>query len=106
MPPPVTTIHHRKETASEGRSVLLGIAFTIIGLGVFQWFLFPWIWESSKFFVIASFAVEAIVMTIALYYAVANIRAGGTFECRLDDDEIACRCPVRIGREITSACGR
>lgn len=113
-------IEHRKRTVSEGYSVLFWIAITVVGLGVFQCFLFPWIWTQDRLFVIASITIELVVVAFAIHYAKVNIRASDTFICRMDDNQITCVCPVpdcgesfslpiktivRIDREETGECG-
>ena len=87
-------LEHRRSTAAEGRQVLAWIAVTILGLGLFQAFFFPWIWRDSPVFKIVFVAIEVIVCSIAVAYAAMNIAKKQEFVCRITDGRIECLCPV------------
>lgn len=85
---------HRKSTASEGRAAIFSVVITIIGLGVFQWFTFGWIWAESRLFVVVFIAIEVVVCSIVVCYAIINLRSGQVFECRMDSERLTCVSPV------------
>lgn len=87
-------LEHRKAAAAEGRKVLLTNAFTALGMAVFQWILFPAMWDEEWFFVVAFLAVEGVIVSLLIYYAVLHLRSDGTFVCRIDDDLITCATPI------------
>ncbi len=96
-------LEHRKSTATEGMGLLGTMTATVIGFGVFQYFLFPEIWADSPWFVVAFVGIEVVVCTIAIIYVVLNIRARQTFVCELDEDEIRCFTPVKwCGESFTA----
>lgn len=91
---PAVNLRHVKSTVAEGRAVLLHLLLTVLGLGLFQWWLFPWIWRESRWFVLAFVAIEILVVAIGLGYAAINARRDRQFECYLDDERIVCDSPV------------
>ena len=48
----------------------------------------------DKFFLIAFISIVLVVAAIAAYYAIVNLKSGGTFFGRLDNHAIGCNCPV------------
>jgi hypothetical protein len=82
-------IEHRKTTASEERSLIFSIVITLVGMGVFLWFLSP-----PTLFLVAFITIVGVVASIAIYNAVVNLQCKRTFVCRIDDEQISCVSPV------------
>jgi hypothetical protein len=74
--------------------VLVGIIVTVLGLGLFQAFFFPWMWQDSPVSVIVFATIEVIVCSVAVAYAAMNIAKRQEFVCRITDGRIECLCPV------------
>ncbi len=89
-------LEHRRSTAREGVRLLVGLGASVVGLGVLQVFLFPSIWEESPRFVVAFFAIEALVTVVVLTFALLNVMQGEEFVCRIDESCIQCFCPVSV----------
>ena len=59
-------LEHRRYTAAEGRQVLAWIIVTVLGLGMFQAFFFPRMWQDSPVSVIVFATIEVIICSVAV----------------------------------------
>jgi len=91
-PPPVP-LEHRKSTAKEGWRVLAGTVFTVAAFVAFGAFIFPDVRPEGWAILLASVIAGTFILAVMLY-AVANIRAGSEFSCRLDEERFTCVSPV------------
>ena len=74
--------------------MLAWIIVTVLGLGMFQAFFFPRMWQDSPVSVIVFATIEVIVCSVAVAYAAMNIAKSQEFVCRITDGRIECLCPV------------
>jgi hypothetical protein len=94
MPAQNMCLEHRKSTTAEGRRAAFALVITIVGLGIFQWYMFPWIWQQDRFFVITFLVIEAMIAAGLTHYAAVNLHHRKDFECRIDDERLECVSPV------------
>src|SRR5437879_3159014 len=86
---------HRRSTRRHGLYTLGTFALTIAGMGVFQFYFFPSIWNDDPSFVVIFWVIATIAAVLAVVYATVNIVKGGEFVCRMDESNIECVSPVR-----------
>ncbi|MEX2119228.1 MAG: hypothetical protein WD847_06435 [Pirellulales bacterium] len=91
----MTRLEHRRTAVREGVGVLIGVSATMFGLAAFYVLFFWWTWDDDWLFVIAGFAILAVVFLVAATYAIVNISRDGEFVCRIDGDTIECVSPVK-----------
>lgn len=94
MSSPARVLEYTKTAAAEARDVLAWLLITLVGLGFFQWFLFPSSWLESQSHIVIFVVIEVVVAVFVAWYAFENLKSGDTFSCRIDDKDLTCHCPV------------